>query len=115
MPDLPQVTVSPAHRFGRPAMNGISTEAIADHYWCDDPVEADYNLSRHELLVALWFEAVHGQPRFRRRWKTWGKQVGQVLWDPSKVDVTAVDLPPVRDPEPLAGSDDPSTLKRVES
>ena len=90
----PQVTVSPAHSFGRPSMRGVSTEVIADAYWLGEDVEDEYGLTRHELLVALWFEATRGQPRFRRWWKTWAEQVGPVLRDTRSLDADALVLPP---------------------
>jgi hypothetical protein len=92
----PQVRVSPAHRFGRPHMNGISTEAIADMYWAGEDPEGEYALTRYELLVTLWFEATQGQPRFRRRWREWGQATSQVLWK-SDIDVDGVSLPPARE------------------
>lgn len=82
--------------FGAPAMRGISTEVIAGHYWLDEDVQTDYELTRHELLVVLWFEATQGQPRFRRRWKAWGVEAGLVLWPSSKLTPAAVELPPTR-------------------
>jgi hypothetical protein len=90
----PQVTVSPAHRLGRPAMCGISTATIAGAYWCAEDVEGEYGLSRHELLVALWFEATYGG--YRRQWTGWAKQVGPVLWNTLDLDPDAVELPPTR-------------------
>lgn len=83
--------------FGAPALRGISTEVIAGHYWLDEDVETDYELTRHELLVVLWFEATRGQPRFRRRWKTWAAGVEGPLWSSSSLDPGAVPLPPTRD------------------
>lgn len=92
----PQVTVSPAHRFGQPSMKGISTEMLADMYWAHGEVELldDYELTRHELLVALWFEATQGQPRFRKRWKTWAVKAGDALWKATTIDPETVTLPP---------------------
>lgn len=83
--------------FGASALRGISTEVIADHYWLDEDVETDYELTRHELLVVLWFEATYGQPRYRRRWKAWGAQAGGMLWRSSSLDPDVVELPPTRD------------------
>ncbi|MEU4558501.1 hypothetical protein AB0F72_08925 [Actinoplanes sp. NPDC023936] len=77
-------------------MRGVSTEAIADAYWLSEDVEDEYGLSRHELLVALWFEASQGQPRFRERWREWAERVGPLLWDTRTLDVDAVELPGVR-------------------
>lgn len=94
----PQVTVSPAHRFGRPAMKGVSTEMIADLYWAhgESEVEDDYDLSRHELLVVLWFEGSQGMPRFRKRWGAWVRQVEGTLWKVTELDPDLVVLPPTR-------------------
>jgi hypothetical protein len=77
-------------------MNGISTEVIAESHWLDDSPQDDFGLTRHELLVALWFEATQGQPRFRRRWREWGRTASQALWK-SDIDVDAVQLPPTRE------------------
>ncbi|BAL87281.1 hypothetical protein AMIS_20610 [Actinoplanes missouriensis 431] len=62
----PQVTVSPAHNRGQPSMRGVTTGLIADAYWLGENVADEYGLRRHELLVALWFEASQGQQRFRQ-------------------------------------------------
>lgn len=95
----PQVSVSPAHRFGQPHMKGIGTEMLADLYWAhgESEVEDDYELTRHELLVTLWFESAHGQPRFRKRWKAWLSQVEGPLWHASTLDPMSVPLPPTSD------------------
>lgn len=90
----PAVVVNPAVRFGRPTMSGISTEMIADMYWAGEDVEAEYGLTRHELLVTLWFEGSQGQPRFRRRWKTWAEQTHTVLWSAGTLNPDTVPLPP---------------------
>jgi hypothetical protein len=79
-------------------MRGISTEMIADLFWLGEAVEDEYGLSRHELLVALWFEGTQGCPRFRRRWRVWGETASQLLWK-SDIDVGGVPLPSTRDPE----------------
>lgn len=81
-------------------MRGISTEILADHHWLGDDVQDEFELTRYELLVALWFEATYGQPRYRKRWKAWARQVGGALWKVSELDVGAVELPATRDDEP---------------
>lgn len=77
-------------------MRGVSTEFIADAYMVDGEhaVRDDYELTRHELLVALWFEATHGQPRFRKRWKAWVREADGVLWNTPALAPDAVPLPP---------------------
>lgn len=98
----PVVAFTPMLRSGRPTMRGISTEAIADTYWLDDNPEDDYGLTRHELLIVLWFEATHGRPRFRRRWKTWAEGIG---WPVVDFNPDLVVLPPTRyDTERLSGN-----------
>ncbi len=97
MSNSPAVSVNPTVRFGQPQYRGTSTEVIADTYWLGDDVEAKYILTRHELLVVLWFEARHGQPRFRKRWRVWLEQVGPVLWNTSALDPSVVPLPPWRE------------------
>ena len=92
----PQVTVSPVCRFGRPGMRGITTEAIADAYSVGEDVQADYGLSRHELLVAVWFEGTYGAPRFRGLWREWVRRVGPILWNSLDLDPEMVELPPMR-------------------
>jgi hypothetical protein len=92
----PSVRIQSDVRFGRPHLHGISTESIADMYWVGEDVEDDYELTRHELLVVLWFEATQGQPRFRRRWKAWTARVGGSLWRGSTLDQAAIELPPAR-------------------
>lgn len=78
-------------------MRGISTEMIADLFWLQGPdeVEDDYELSRHELLVALWFEARHGQLRHRKRWRAWVERVEPLLATRA-TDIAAVELPPTK-------------------
>ena len=80
-------------RFGRPHMRGISTEMIADMHWAGDDAADDYGLTPGELVVALWFEASQGQPRFRKRWRQWLKMADPVLW---KGDLD-IELPPIRE------------------
>jgi len=100
MTGSPAVVIDPAVLFGRPAMKGISTEMVAGIYWehgtGDLEAPDGYAFSRHELLVALWYEGSQGQPRFRRRWRAWAEQVGPVLWKVSELDPGVVELPPTR-------------------
>lgn len=70
--------VSPAHRFGRPTMRFISTDMLAGQWYAglgEAEILGDYTLTRHELLVALWYEATYGRPRFRKAWKRWADEV----------------------------------------
>jgi uncharacterized protein (DUF433 family) len=83
MCDHPVVTVSPAHRFGRPAIKGISCEAIAGMVMAGEDVgavAADYGISRHEVLLACWHEATFGLQRtYRRGWRAWADRIAPKL------------------------------------
>lgn len=85
MTDWPQVTVSPAHRFGAPAIKGISTVAIAGTVMAGEDVGRiahEYDLSRHEVLLACWFEGIHGD--YRKKWGRWAEAIQPKLggWQP---------------------------------
>lgn len=59
----PFIRTEPGFRFGGPHLRGISTEAIAGLFLAERDEAAvcdDYDLTRHELLVVLWFEGTHG-------------------------------------------------------
>jgi uncharacterized protein (DUF433 family) len=91
----PVVTIDPAMRFGQPQIKGISTDAIAGMYWAGENAETvcdDYGLTRHELLVALWFEGTHGE---RPEWKSWADDVAYPqLAGWKQLDVEGMSLPP---------------------
>ncbi len=102
-PQRPVVTVDPAVAWGRPAVRGIPTEAIADLFWAengdDQAVMDDYGLSRHELAVALWHEGSYGEARKRfAGWKAWADEIAYPRlagWNP--LDVDSLPLPPGRE------------------
>lgn len=98
MSDRPVVRVDPAVRFGQPHIKGVSTEAIAGMYWAGESAETvcdDYHLTRHEFLVALWFEGTHGE---RPQWKVWAEKAYRQLagWEPLDLEMG---LPPDRNGE----------------
>lgn len=87
----PAVQVDPAMRFGQPHVRGISTEAIADHVDAGEDfaaVATDYGLTVHEVLLACWFEGMHGH--YRRRWRAWAEAVHSALageaFDPQSIE-----------------------------
>lgn len=70
----PVVTVDPAMRFGRPAVRGVSVEALAELVTSGEPVDAiadDYRLRRGDVLVACWHESRYGTRPHRRAWAEW--------------------------------------------
>lgn len=102
----PAVIVDPAVAWGRPAIRGIHTEAIACLYWAEngdeETVMADYGLTRHELATALWHEGTHGLARRRYPgWKVWADDVAYPrLAGWRLLDVDTLPLPPGKDEEP---------------
>lgn len=102
MLDRPAIRVEPGMAWGRPHLRGVSTEAIAGLYAAEgdlDAVAADYGLTRHEMLVVLWFEGMYGG---RSGWRHWAEIIaGPVLagW----VDTPVEKLEP---PDPAAGGID---------
>lgn len=94
----PVVTVDPAVAFGQPQIKGVTTEAIAGMWWAGDSAAGvcdDYALTRHEFLVALWFEGTHGA---YRQWKAWAEVAYRQLagWEPLDLEMV---LPPDRNGE----------------
>lgn len=97
----PVVSVDPAMRFGAPHIKGISTDAIVGLYIGEqgnaDAVQADYGLTRHELLLALWFEGTHGAKAMRRLLGEWASKVAYPVlagWDKA-AKAEDLDLPEV--------------------
>jgi uncharacterized protein (DUF433 family) len=95
-------------RFGGPHLRGISTDAIAGLYLAERDeaaVCADYDLTRHELLVVLWYEGTHGCKEHRRALGAWSEAVyGQL----ARGDVDGVEVPEVRDQSSIATVSIPS-------
>lgn len=94
----PHVSVDPGINFGSPSVAGISTEVIAGMVWADeDPavVAADYGITRHEVLLACWWEGWQGI--YRAEWAGWVRQVAAKLggWEP--FDPAMESGPPSRD------------------
>lgn len=100
MSERPAVRVEPGWRFGQPHMRGISTDAIVGMYMAGESAEAvceDYGLTRHELLVVLWYEGVHGSKKRRRLLGEWAEKVAYPVlagWDKTKT-VEEIPLPDV--------------------
>lgn len=105
----PVVTVNPAMRSGAPCVNGtrVPVESIACAVWLDGGVDAamaDYDLTRHDVLVACWFAGTYGLPgrrlaltltaTWRRRWGVWADGVHDRLWSHRRVDIETIEGPP---------------------
>lgn len=75
----PVITVDPAVNWGRPQIRGIPTNAVAGMFASGEGLETvaeDYDLTRHEVLLALWHEAVYGG---HPGWRAWSEEAGAVL------------------------------------
>lgn len=93
--DRPVIRTEPGMRFGGPHIHGISTEAIAGLFLAERDEAAvcdDYDLTRHELLVVLWFEGTHGCAANRKALGGWAEAAYGEL---ARGDVDGVEAPDV--------------------
>lgn len=95
MAPTPVVTFSPAHSIGLPNVAEIPTEAIADAHWQGFDLDQVFTLTRHQLLVALWFEATpYGH--YYEQWDDWAVNTAFPFlagWR-TGIDAWQVPLPP---------------------
>lgn len=95
MTDRPCVRVEPGWRFGQPHIGGVSTDAIAGLIAAGEDeatVCREYDLSRRELLLALWFEGIHGSCRHRAQLGAWAQAAYKPLADGRIDDVEVPDM-----------------------
>jgi uncharacterized protein (DUF433 family) len=96
--DRPHVKVDPAQSWGRPAVKGVSCEAIAGLIIAGEELAAvaeDYGLTRADVLVACWYLGLMGTRQYRRRWKAWAEDAGQHMWAASAATYDEIPDPPV--------------------
>lgn len=102
MTDAPAVHFDPRYGFGRGQIRGVSTDAIAGMLFAGETAEQvcdDYGITRHELLVACWFEGAHGsdEERLHAGWRQWADEVAYPrLAGWQVLDVDTMPLPPSR-------------------
>lgn len=96
----PVVTFSPTEAFGRANVDGVQTSVIAEAHWAGEDIDHVFTLDRHQLLIALWYEAEHGD--YRCRWWTWAQRILPYLAGWRAMDVRYLPLPPTR---PEVGAD----------
>lgn len=96
MENRPVITVDPAVRFGQPHIRRVRTEDIAGMLIAGETAEVvcdEYDITRHELLLACWYEALFGsQPK----WRKWAETVAgpELAGWVKPLDVDAMPLPP---------------------
>lgn len=97
----PHVRVEPLVRFGGPHIRGISCEAIAGITLVEGVASAmdDYTLRREDVLVACWYMAVHGGPRWRF-WRAWADAMVAGLWKSRRGGYARIPDPPDRPDHP---------------
>ncbi len=93
----PRIIVDPAIRWGRPTLEGTHTATVdaAGMVAGGDPVEVvadEYGLTRHQVLLACWHEAINGD--YQDRWGVWGAGVGHTLAYGGPAEVDALPDPP---------------------
>jgi Uncharacterized conserved protein len=73
----PTITVDPRIAFGEPCI-GTPPTRVADLAGMVaagetvDTTAGEYGRTRHEVLLACWWEATHG--RYRQQWGAWAEQ-----------------------------------------
>lgn len=90
----PVITIDPAKCFGSPHIRGTSTEVVASAVMAGEDFAAvadEYGLTRHEVILACWYE---GSTTYRREWRSWTLAVAPALGGWKSFDPEAVDEPP---------------------
>lgn len=106
----PHVWVDPARQSGKPCIAGtrIPTASAARYVW-DGPgvagaLKAWPDVTRGQILVACWYEAVHGSggtdAGMRLVWARWAELAGEAMWS-AEVAYDTIPDPPSR--EEVAG------------
>lgn len=94
-PKYPMVVSAPNHYDGAPTVGEYSTSVLAELHRVGELVEAIYpDVTRHMLLVAIWFEGKYGEERFRRLWGDWARQHQFALSRPATLDPYSIPVPP---------------------
>ena len=94
----PVITIDPGMCFGAPQIHGITTEAVAGMVRAGEDfatVAEDYGLSRHEVVLACWYEGTAGL--YRLEWRSWTHRVFRQLGGWEESDVDAIEEPPVKE------------------
>lgn len=84
--ERPYVRVEPGLLFGQPTvgLQRISVEQMADYWWETGDslahMQANWDLTRGDLLVAWWFRAQYGGRVWKRRWGAWAEASFDALW-----------------------------------
>lgn len=83
----PAIRVSPGVMAGLPCIAGtrIPAKQIAGCWWRGayptvDSLGDTYDLTRAQVLVACWYMALSGGPRWRNRWGAWAASAGSEMW-----------------------------------
>lgn len=101
MSDVPRVTVSPTEGRGLSLINGQQTDVIAELILLGRDGGEMLGLTKHEVIVACWYEAMHGVPMFRNQWAMWARYV-QIELGRGELGLEDIPMPPrqMRDHDP---------------
>lgn len=82
--DHPYVWVAPGRLGGKPCIGGHRLSVDQVTRIAVDGVDAVLTgwpyLTRAQVLVACWYQAVHGPRAWRRRWGAWADEHGDAMW-----------------------------------
>lgn len=92
------IHVTPGIQFGQPCIEGtrVPSETIAAWYFANglDDTRRSYEVTRGQILVACWFEAIIAKTyQWRKKWRAWAEsaEVWDALW---RAEYSRCPLPP---------------------
>lgn len=79
------ISIEPGVQFGQPCIDGtrITTETLAAEYWANglDSVRRGWEVTRGQILVAVWYESeIAKTRRWRKVWHEWAEANWDALW-----------------------------------
>lgn len=94
----PHVWVAPGRLGGKPCIGGhrLSVEQITRLVWPDgvDAAQSFFPyLTRPQVLVACWYQAIHGKYPWTVRWSAWAHTYGDAMWSGRWNDVPDPNTP----------------------
>lgn len=91
MSDVPRVTISPNEGAGQAMIRGVMTTLIAESQAAGfQHILDSLQVTRHEVIVACWFETRYGGQEYMGRWALWATYVEAEL---ARGEINLDDLP----------------------
>lgn len=77
------VWLHPARRSGEACVGGtrIPTRMLCEWWWAGRDPRFDWGMSREQVILAYWYEAIHGTKIWQRRWREWAVENTNQMWE----------------------------------